>query len=116
MKASIGGTSFNASNCISVSSGTFVEIEGMGGTATAPTYPYVALWLNNYTKTTGTFTIDSTMLTNYAEVVYSLTSVKLAKSGTITITSTSPSIVGTFSFTATDGTAVTGGTFTAKSY
>lgn len=118
MKASLGGTSFNSSNCIAATyPGTsFIEIYGMGGTLTAPTFPYVALFLYNYAKTTGTFTIDSTLSTNYAEIVTSATTFKLAKSGTITITSVSPNIVGTFSFTATDGTAVTGGSFTAKNY
>ncbi len=116
MKASIGGASFSTSNCFAASTGTFVEIEGLGGTLTAPTYPYVTLWLLNYAKTTGTFAIDSTMATNYAQIVTGATSFKIAKSGSITITSVSPNIVGTFSFTAIDGTAVTGGTFTAKSY
>ncbi len=117
MKESIGGTSFSSSNCLSASySGIFTEIYGFEGNSVTPTYPYIGLFLINYAKTTGTFTIDSTMTSNFAQIVTSATTNKLAKTGTITITSVSPNIVGTFSFTVTDGTAVTGGTFTAKSY
>ena len=117
MNASIGGSSFSSSNCLAASySGMFTEIYGFAGNSVTPTYPYIGLFLLNYAKTTGTFSLDSTMTANFAQIVTSATTNKVAKSGSITITSTSPNIVGTFSFTTTDGTAVTGGTFTAKSY
>jgi hypothetical protein len=119
MSATVGTTAFSANNCFAYTgsgiSGTVTIIEGTGGTQTAPTYPYLSIWLLNYNKTTGTFNFDSTLSTNYAEYLTSLTNYKLSSTGSVTLASVSPNIVGTFKFTATDGTVVSSGSFTAKS-
>jgi hypothetical protein len=116
MTASVSGTSYSAGNCIAVNNGTYIVIEGIGGATTAPTFPYLAISLTNYNKTTGTFNFDSSQTTNWAEYLTSSSTYKISKSGSVTITSVSPNITGTFLFTCTDGTVVSSGSFTAKSY
>jgi len=114
MKETIAGKSYSSTYCAAGSSSGYVTIAGSSGTSL--TYPYVTLTLANYNKTTGTFTLDTTLTGSFAEYNKDASTVVLAKSGSVTITSASPNIVGTFSFTCTDGTVVSGGSFTAKSY
>ena len=116
MSATVAGAPYTSALCIAYTSGNNVEIEAETTTAGATlTYPYISLWLNRTSLTTGTFSLDSTQLNNYAEYITSVSTFKLAKSGSITITSISPDVVGTFSFTCTDSTVVTNGKFVAES-
>ena len=117
MKATIGSTAYNAPNCLAVQTGTQMVIEGLGGTSTVPTFPYMALILTNWNSgiVTATFNFDSTMLKNYAQYLSSSTSAIISKTGSVNVTSvTSTAVSGNFSFTGTDGTVVSGGTFTAQ--
>ncbi len=104
MGASVGGTAFSGNNCVATQVGTILTVQGWSGSSTSAVFPYFALYISNFTGT-GTFAFDSTMLSNYAEYLTSTTSIKIAKSGSIVVTSASTSAVsGTFSFTCTDGT------------
>jgi hypothetical protein len=114
MSASVAGTSYSAGNCIESSSTGYVVITGISGSALTPTPPYIILWVKSASLATGTFNFDTTMVSSFAEYYASTSTFKLSKTGSVTITSISPSVVGTFSFTSTDGTAVTNGAFTAK--
>ena len=115
MKATIGSTAYNAPYCLASSTSGVLVIDGLGGSATAPTPPYVTIVIPSWTSAAGTFNLDSTMTANYAEYILSDTVARISKTGSVIITSvTSTSIAGTFSFSCTDGTAVSSGSFTAK--
>jgi hypothetical protein len=116
LSASVGGKAYTSALCIAYSTGGTIEIESETTTSGASiTYPYIALYCGNTALKTGTFNFDTTQLANYATYVTSDTSLKLAKSGSVTITSISPNVVGTFNFTCQDGTVVSSGTFVAES-
>ena len=69
----------------------------------------------SWNQGTGPVNFDSTLVTGYAQYEPTTTSTLTSKTGTVNITSVSTTAIsGTYSFTATDGTAVTAGTFTAK--
>lgn len=121
MKATVGSSAFSASNCwaITASSGgtSITTIYGSNGSSGSLVYPNMALYIVNWNGNTGSFTLDSTMSTAYAEYINSstLTDYSLSKSGTINITAvSSTSITGNFNFVGNDGKNITGGTFTAK--
>jgi hypothetical protein len=114
MTASLGSSAYNAPNCIAVPTGTTMVIEGIGGTGTVATFPYVQLIIANWATKTGTYSFDSTLAGSYAQYLLNSTTIKISKSGSVVVTSASATTIsGTFSFTCTDGTTVTGGTFTA---
>jgi hypothetical protein len=119
MKATIGGTAFSVTNCYAVLNNGVLSITGSSGTSTSGTTPpFFTVVINTYTTAT-TYTLDTTALVPNIGGTYSPTlniaDMKGAKSGSVTISSaSSSSYTGTFNFILTDGTAVTGGTFTAK--
>jgi hypothetical protein len=114
MTATVGATAFSGSNTYALTAGTDVSIFSYTGSGTTATPPYLEIVMPNFTGT-GTYTFDSTLLSNTAGYYESSTSAKVAKSGSVIITSSSStSISGTFSFTTTDGTVVSNGKFTAK--
>ena len=116
MTATVAGTAYKAALCIAYSSSGTMEIEAETTTSgSSLTFPYIALWIKGSSFTVGTFQLDSTMLNNYAEYITSLSTIKKAQSGSVTIASASSDLVsGTFSFTCTDGTVVTDGKFIAE--
>ena len=115
MTANVGGTAYKAALCIAFAGSSTMEIEAETTTSGATiTYPYINLWLTGTSFSLGTFSFDSTMARNYAEYIISTSSFKIAQSGSITITSVTPNVVGTFSFTCTDGTTITDGKFVAE--
>jgi hypothetical protein len=113
MSATIGGKSFTGNDCF-FSTVSGLVIDGFNGSGTTLVYPYFTLAVTGYTAgSTGTYTIDG--FTNIAGIDSSGTNVAVAAYGTITVTSaTSSSLKGTFSFTCTDSTKVTLGSFTAS--
>ena len=120
MKATVGSTAFSANNCIGNINSTLLSVYGYNASGTTATFPNITIQMSNYTAI-GTFTIDTTAIFSSLTFQYyptsALTDVKSSKTGTLTLTSvTSTAIAGTFSFTCTDGTTVTGGTFSAKRY
>ena len=113
------GTSYSATSdyVVSVSDSVIansITIQGETNNAT------ISLYIFNYTRTTGTFPILYTSVSNTvnsATAIYLISGApsRSASYGTATITSVSPALVqGTFSFTCTDSTKVTNGTFTCK--
>jgi len=111
MDATIAGKSFSGTNCTATISGASLAVDG-GVFTSSPVYPYLTLGIFNYTGT-GTYAIGGTSV-NLGGVDSSASVVLVSQYGTVTITSVSPNIVGTFSFTCSDSTKVSGGTFTAK--
>ena len=116
MKATIGSTAFSSNNCIFSINAGLLGIYGYTASGATVSYPNISIGINNYTSgSTGTYTISDTSTNIVAGVDSSATSAIVAQTGSIVITSSSSSsISGTFNFTCTDGTKVTGGTFTAK--
>lgn len=118
MKATIGGTSFNVTNCYAVTTGSVLSITGSSGTTTTSTPPMFGITIYSYSNP-GTYKVDTALTTATVAGTYATTmnpaDMKASKAGTVVITSaSSATISGTFSFTFTDGTAVTAGSFTAK--
>ena len=118
MHASIGGTAFNVTNVYAVITGSILSITGSSGTTSTATPPYFGITIYNYTSPT-TYTVDSTATTPTVAGTYAPTSapadMKAASSGSVVISSASTATIsGTFSFKMTDGTVISGGTFTAK--
>lgn len=119
MKATVGTTAFNVSNSYATINGNILSISGNSGSSTS-TYaaPYLTVVLYDYTNT-GTYTIDTTATSPNVAATYApdltISDFKLSHTGSVTISSvTSTQVVGTFNFVLTDGSTITGGTFTAK--
>jgi hypothetical protein len=111
MSATVAGAAFSGGTLCTLS-GTTLSVWGSKTfTASTPSYPYINFIVSNYTGN-GTYTI-APLGTNVASYIASMTSASQVSYGTITITATSP-ITGTFNFTCTDSTKITGGNFTAK--
>jgi hypothetical protein len=118
MKATVGSTAFNVSNCYAVTTGAILNITGNTGSSTSANPPYLGITIYNYTGT-GTFTINSSATAPAVAITWAptsaITDMQAATSGTVTITSASSSTIsGTFSGTLMNGSSVSGGTFTAK--
>ncbi len=111
MTATAGGTAFSTSDCLESSNFTsyFFTGQATGGRS-------ITIGIASNNLTTGSYTLDSITTGHFAEYFISSGNYKMSKSGTVTITSivAGVSIAGTFNFTCTDGTTVTGGKFTAK--
>lgn len=122
MTATINNTSFSASRCTSAVADTILNITGANYSGTTVEYPIVTLTVYNY-HGVGTYTLDQSTfsgVTGTANIDSSSSTTTaiantLSTYGTINITSTSPNITGTFSFTTEDSTKVTNGSFTATS-
>jgi hypothetical protein len=112
-------TSYSATsdNVISVSDSAALNSINIQGQANNGT---ISLYIFNYKRNTGTFPIS---LTSVYDTINSASAIYLASGaasrnalyGTATITSVSAALIqGTFSFTCTDSTKITNGTFTCK--
>jgi hypothetical protein len=117
MKATVGSTAFSVNNCYGLISGTSLSIFGYSASGTTATYPNITIVDFNYTAP-GTYDV-STSGTSMVTMAYYPSSdpsaIKSAQTGTLTIaTVTTTTITGTFSFTCTDGTVVSNGSFTAR--
>jgi hypothetical protein len=117
MKTSLNGVAFSGSDCIDSVTDSTLFIYGTNFT-TSITYPFIEIIITKYTGT-GTYTLGtwgsfgggpSTM----AVIDSSASNAVASLYGTVTITSVSPNLTGTFSFTCTDSTKVTGGSFTGN--
>jgi hypothetical protein len=118
MKATAGGTSISANNASATLAGTTLAIAGVNSSGGSATPPYISITIVNFTGT-GTYNIDAAGTVASASYFpdSDVSHVKISKTGSVVVTSSSSaSVAGTFSFTTTDGTSVTGGTFTAKRY
>lgn len=115
MKATVGTTAFTTSHCIATASAGSLTIVGWSGTSTVAAAPMMDIVITSWNGTTGTTNFDTTISTGYEQYVQTSTATLQARTGTVNITSVSTSAIsGTFSFTATDGTSISGGTFTAQ--
>ena len=114
LTATAGTTSINSSYCAASLLGTNLGIGSVNLSSGTLAYPYITLQIGNFT-TAGTYTMDG-VTTGAGYIVGSNASdIKTAAYGTIVVTSVSSTQVsGTFSFTCTDSTKVTNGSFTAK--
>ena len=120
MYATIGGSQFWVSNCISKQTGTGLDITGFSGVEDAygnpTTLPYIFLQIDGYNGV-GTYNFNSiTYNTGGFIRVDSGNGYKIAVHGMINITSVSPNIQGFFDFMCNDSTFVNGGSFVAKHY
>jgi hypothetical protein len=107
--ATVAGTAFSSAACYETSAGgAFYMISAGNGSVT------IGINIMSSSITAGTYAFDSTGTTNSASYTNG-SGTKTAKSGSVTITSVTAgaNVVGTFSFTCTDGTAITNGKFTA---
>ena len=109
MTATAAGTSFSSANCYESSTAAYYTITGQATNAT------ISINIKSNNITTGTYTFDSTLTNNIAAYTANGGVAKNAKSGSVTITTINvgASFIGTFNFVCTDGTIVSGGTFTA---
>jgi len=115
-----GGTAYSASNCEASLIGGEVSITGQSGS-----YPNITLGWASSSISTGTFTLVSTGTIGSSGQTYvtapfpnpSSTVVNdYAVSGSVTVTSVSPNVAGTFSFTTAGGIVVSHGKFTSFIY
>jgi hypothetical protein len=114
LTATVGDSAFSGNDTYVVGTGISRAIFSYNGTGSSPMPPYMQIVIPNYTGA-GTYNFDTTLVTNFALYQSTYTNRKLAKSGAVVISDTSgASVSGTFSFTATDGTVVSSGKFTAK--
>ena len=106
--ATVAGAAFSSVACYEQSSGAYYVISAGSGTAT------IAMNIKSNNLTVGSYSFDNSLVNNFASYSTGASS-KNAASGTLNITSITAgvNIIGTFSFTCTDGTAVTNGKFTA---
>jgi hypothetical protein len=111
MTATINGASYSGTCTAAINNGNLEIASGTGGTSLI--YPSLVIGTSNYTGT-GTYTQSSSNTLVFG-IDSSSSLVLVSSTGTITITSaSSTSISGTFSYTCTDSTKVTNGSFTAK--
>ncbi len=93
-----------------------MSIDGFSGTTLGAVFPDMEIYFSSWAGTTGTFAIDSDITSqNIAQYILNDSTAKESSTGTVTITSvSSTAIAGTFSFTCSDGTVVSSGSFNAK--
>jgi hypothetical protein len=120
MKANISGsTPMNGSICLAAEVSSSLGISGSTVTGGIAGPPQINLSIGTWSGTTGTFpltNVTSATEGNFGQYI-STTGVmaKVSSAGNLVITSvTSTQIKGTFSFTCTDGTVVSAGSFTAQ--
>ena len=95
-------------NSITGSASNYV-IEGLSNSSN---FPYIMLSVPAIKDTT--YYISGTTVSNYAKYFVDTVTTKYAASGIVVIASVSPYVIGSYSFTCTDGTTITQGTFIAK--
>jgi len=111
VKATVNGTPLSLNYGYGIVNSGIVDIFGFNGSGTSVTFPEITLVSTN--SAAGTYTIDG--MTVMAAIDSSATSAIGAAYGTLTITTSTASVMtGTFSFTCTDSTKVTNGSFTVK--
>lgn len=137
MSAEVNGVSFSRSNCVYIwDSGTFKSLSVFGADYNPGStvvgintflYPEIKLSILDFTGV-GIYAVTDTFKGTtggnpfptkpVASAVYATGDTTFAAGiyGTITITATSPKIVGTFSFTTADSMKVINGKFTATSH
>lgn len=126
MRAMVNGASFSRNNCVAAIDSAPVSLSIFGANYNpnaAPTLyatPLIHLGVFNFKgvgvyPVTDTLTASSTISAGWANFESSYTvPLSVAVYGVVTITSTTPDITGTFSFTCGDSTKVTNGTFSAQ--
>jgi hypothetical protein len=114
MTAKINDSSFFGANCYYLISGDITSIYGYSGASSTTTYyPEFILEFSSPIKAGNTYSIDGIAVKAFLDSDVNTTDPAL--SGSVGISSVSATqISGTFSFTCTDSTVVSGGTFTAK--
>jgi hypothetical protein len=112
MKATVGNTSFAAvSVAVTKNNAGGTNLVDIAGVKDASNT--LSLILSGYTGAAGTYTIDNMGTTSNEAIVETNGATVTAAHGSIVVTSVGSSTMsGTFSFTCTDSTKVTGGTFT----
>ncbi|MCW3122133.1 MAG: hypothetical protein JWQ38_1625 [Flavipsychrobacter sp.] len=114
IRATVGTTDYDVSECIALSSGNTTIIKGANATATS-TYSYIGLSLQKTSLLPGDTIRFVKSPASFANVYYTSGSSSVSHTGTVIITEmTGNSLSGTFIFTCTDGTTVTGGIFNAE--
>lgn len=112
MTAIVGTHTFSATGTSVSSSITNDTSLSFGGVS--PSYESITLSVVNFKRTPATYVIDSSIK---ATVMYGSSAgalPKLSYNGSITFTSVSPNLEGTFHFVLSDSTNVTSGTFKVK--
>jgi len=116
MSASVGGTAFSANYCVADTLGGALMIMAFNGTGYTATPPDMIITITSYTGM-GTYNFDSLGVTNIGQYNATASTSKESIAGSVVISSTtSTQVVGTFSFTCSDGTVVSSGKFTAQKY
>lgn len=103
-----GGGSFSASDGMvktNKNSGSplpYVEVNG-----TSPSGTSITVWIYSYAGTIGTFSMDGS---NYGGTYKPTTTAAAMPSahGSLTVTAVTPNLTGSFNFTCTDSTVITG--------
>jgi len=109
MTATIGNATYNLANCKASLNGDEVAITANNNWD----YPYMILqWASN-SISTGTFFFADSTSKNIAEY-FIYPDYVVAVSGSVTVTSVSPNVAGTFSFICYNGTWVHNGIFIAE--
>ena len=127
MTANIGGTPFNFDTCYfsqeSIVNGLVdspVMIQGYRTDSMGYTrYPYITLYIESGYHGIGTYNLNVTSTYEQNNAGYYTATNTLgdnSTSGSITITSTSPYVVGTFNFITNAGIPISKGSFSAKKY
>jgi hypothetical protein len=122
MTATIGSTHLNATVVNAYSTMNILAITGSSVNGSAAGRPQINITVPNWNGAAGTFTLmpgmGGTFNGPFAEYIPTDSSYALlSQHGTVVVNSVSTStITGTFSFTCTDSTAVTAGSFIAKRY
>ena len=115
LKATAGGVSVSSNYCFTAESDSTLAIDGFNLNSTASVFPYITVQIDQWNGAAGTFAFDSTSNNGIGYYFASASVTKTANHGSVTITSVSATDVnGTFTFTCTDGTVISGGTFDAK--
>jgi hypothetical protein len=116
MTATINSAAFKSPLCYAAISDSVMTITASSNSSTLA-FPNISLVISNFSGA-GTYTIGSInggTFTTSAVIDSTDTSGIQSIYGTISITATSPNVVGTFSFTCSDSTKVTSGAFNAAS-
>src|ERR1700744_1189854 len=101
MSATVGGTAYHAPKCVlsliqhpgTGLAGTGLVITGSSSSNYFTTaFPYIAITLPSWASGIGTFTLDSTMLANFAQYFTTDSTYKLSSAGSVVITTASSTL------------------------
>jgi hypothetical protein len=117
MTAAVGTAAYSSPFCLAVRSGSQLMIEGLGGTSTTPTYPYIQVVINQWPGTVGTYPFMPTSIypggygAYYSDPSYG----SISDTGAVIITSVAGDLItGGFAFNCSDGVVVSSGAFIAR--